>query len=669
EELKPDSPESAQQWTLAHLDGHAVVVGFPVAVPPNSKADEIFSLLNQQGYLRVWHQGRLWRTDETVDKALLKSCSEVQVVQDRIEVGRRQASRLLEALEAALRLGKGRAAVWEVQGKGGREFTTTWSNPATGFTLRAPSPALFSFNSPIGACPVCRGFGRVIGIDPAKAIPDPSLSIAQGAIKPFQGERGAECQRDLLRCCRERKIDVRTPWEDLSNEEREWIYDGDRGKTPQTLEQLDELWRDGGWYGVRGFFAWLESKAYKMHVRVFLSRFRAYTTCATCRGSRLQPEALCFRVAGRTLAEFWRMPVSDLLPLFDELAAKHERTARQSDPTLPLVLGEVRSRLACLDQVGLGYLTLDRATRTLSGGELERVNLTACLGAALTGTLFVLDEPTVGLHARDIQRLIGVMQRLRDAGNTLVVVEHERAVIEAADHLIDLGPGAGQHGGRLLHAGPLAGAKSSGGEGTLAWLEGRRSIPRPARRRQPDGRRLSIRGASRHNLSKFDVDIPLGLFVCVTGVSGSGKSTFAHDVIYQNLARKLGVQLEGEDEAATLRSLAIQGRLDGVELVDQSPVARTPRSAPALLLGAFDPIRQLFCETPEALANGLKPGFFSFNAGEGRCDRCAGNGYEKVEMQFLSDLYVTCPDCNGTRYKASTLEYHLDGMSIAHALN
>ena len=346
-----------------------------------------------------------------------------------------------------------------------------------------------------------------------------------------------------------------------------------------------------------------------------------------------------------------------------------------ADPTLNLVLTEISSRLSYLDQVGLGYLTLDRPTRTLSGGEVERVNLTTCLGASLTGTLFVLDEPTVGLHARDIQNLIGVMHGLRDKGNTLVVVEHEQAVMQAADHLIDLGPGAGSHGGNIIYQGSVGvppaskilNLKSQIPAGTLPWLSGQKSIPVPKSRRKPTQKILSIKGATRHNLKKLDADLPLGLFLCLTGVSGSGKSTFAHDVLYLNLARKLGQSPEGDP--APIKSLTGSQHLSGVELVDQSAVARTPRSTPAVFLGAFDPIRQLFCETEAAKSAALKPGFFSFNSGDGRCDRCAGNGFEKVEMQFLSDIYVTCPDCNGHRYKSSTLEYTLEGNSIADILD
>ncbi len=680
ETIQPDSPESAAAWAMQNLRNQTILVTFPIPVPANTQATDLFPFLSGQGYLRVLHDGQILRTDEPPPSGIKALDTEVHILQDRISLSPKNHSRLLEALEAAFHSGKGHASILDntnppPHSQTRKSFSTTWTNPATGFTLRAPTPALFSFNSPLGACPKCRGFGRVIGLDLDKAVPDHALSIAQGAIKPFQGERGEECQRDLLRCCRERGISIKTPWEDLTPADREWIYYGDRKTSEITADELEALWQAGDWYGVKGFFDWLETKSYKMHVRIFLSRYRSYTTCSTCRGRRLQPEALCFKINGLTLPDLWAMPVSELLPWCENLRSQIP-DLQSKDPTLRLVLAEITSRLSYLDQVGLGYLTLDRPTRTLSGGEVERVNLTTCLGASLTGTLFVLDEPTVGLHARDIERLVGVMHGLRDKGNTLVVVEHEQAVMTAADHLIDLGPGAGQYGGNIIYQGTVAEAspksktrnpKSQVPQGTLPWLTGEKSIAIPQTRRKPAKSLLQIRGATRHNLRKLDIDLPLGLFVCLTGVSGSGKSTLAHDVIYLNLARKLGQEIDGDP--ATIRDLKGSQFLSAVELVDQSAVARTPRSTPAVFLGAFDPIRQIFCESDSARAAGLKPGFFSFNSGDGRCDRCAGNGHEKVEMQFLSDIYVTCPDCSGRRYKTSTLDHTWNNLSIADVLD
>ena len=665
--IQPDSPESAAAWASENLQGEDILITFPIAVPVDAKPAELFPFLSAQGYLRVLINGETIRTDATPPTKIPRV---IQVIQDRLKISPTNKSRLLEALEAAFQLGKGTANIHDPKSTITKSFTTSWTNPKTGFTLRAPTPALFSFNSPLGACPKCRGFGRVIGIDLEKSVPDPTLSMKQGAIKPFQGDRGEECQRDLIRNCKERGIDINDPWEDLDEDTRDWIYYGDRRTT--TPEDLEELWQSGGWYGVKGFFDWLETKAYKMHVRVFLSRYRSYTTCDACRGKRLQPEALCFKIEGKNLPDIWAMSISDLLPFFQDQQSTiiNRQSSISSDSTLKLVLTEIVSRLHYLEQVGLGYLTLDRQTRTLSGGEVERVNLTTCLGASLTGTLFVLDEPTVGLHPRDIDRLVGVMHGLRDKGNTLVVVEHEQTVMQAADNLIDIGPAAGQYGGNIIFHGD---AKSKinnhqstidnpSSPGTLPWLTGEKSIPVPKTRRKPGKAKLTVKGASRHNIRKLDAEIPLGLFVCLTGVSGSGKSTFAHEILYLNIARKLGIETDGDP--APIKELLGTQYLSGVELVDQTAVARTPRSTPAVFLGAFDPIRQLFACTEEAKARDLKTGFFSFNSGEGRCDRCAGNGYEKVEMQFLSDLYVTCPDCEGKRYKPSTLEFLYRGKSI-----
>ncbi|MES2997494.1 MAG: excinuclease ABC subunit UvrA [Verrucomicrobiota bacterium] len=662
--IQADSAESAATWVRANLAGQSIFVTFPIPIPADTKAADLMAFLSRQGYLRILHRGKLIRTDESADLPALRA---VDVVQDRLKVNESGAPRLMEALEAAFRLGKGNAAIHA--GETSRLFSASWTNPHTGFTLRAPTPSLFSFNNPLGACPKCRGFGRVIGIDLAKAVPDPSLSIAKGAIKPFQGDRGDECQRDLLRCMAERGIDPKTAWEDLAGPEQEWIYYGDRKTTGP--EDLEELWQSGGWYGVMGFFEWLETKAYKMHVRIFLSRFRSYTTCPGCRGKRLQPEALCFRIDGKSLPDLWAMPISELQSWISSLLASCA-VLRTSDTTLDLVLTNIRSRLSYMDQVGLGYLTLDRTTRTLSGGEVERVNLTACLGAVLTNTLFVLDEPTVGLHARDINRLVRVMHDLRDKGNTLVVVEHEEAVMRAADQLLDIGPGSGHLGGEIVYQGSVAGKseirnpKSEIPHGTLPWLSGDKSIPVPSGRRQPTKSVVSFRGLSKHNIRKLDLDLPLGLFVCLTGVSGSGKSTLAHDGIHLNLARHFGIQSEAEP--APLKTISVPKSLTGVELVDQSAVARTPRSTPAVFLGAFNEVRQLFAQTDAATAADLNSGHFSFNTGGGRCDRCGGNGFEKVEMQFLSDVYVTCPECEGRRYKSSTLDVHYRGKSIADIL-
>lgn len=666
EEITPDSPDSILAWCLENLADEQALVVFPVDLPAQGDIADTFEILNQQGYTRIFHGGEIIRTDEAPEKSKAKLSGKSLVVQDRVKITTRNRARLLEAIETSLSLGKGECSIVSTAGKkpSQQDFSTQWKNPNTGFTLRRPTASLFSFNSPLGACEHCRGFGRMIGIDLSKAIPDPSLSIKQGCVAPFQTSRGADCQRDLLRAAKANGIDINTPYFELEEHERRWLMHGER-------ENSEDAWESGEWYGVKGFFDWVETKSYKMHVRVFLSRYRAYTDCPHCNGSRLTPEALCFKIHGQTLPDLWRMPINRLCDWF----AEHFDTSKKKsgfDSSTLHALTEVKSRLSYLCDVGLTYLTLDRAANTLSGGEIERVNLTTCLGAALTNTLFVLDEPTVGLHQRDIDQLVRVMNDLRDKGNTVVVVEHEETVMRACDHLIDLGPAAGEHGGEIVAelSGRQAQLKKSLSRfpqsTTLPYLSGQQSISVPKKRRKAK-QHLKITGANRHNIKNLDFDLPLGIFTCLTGVSGSGKSTLANDVLYLNLASQLG--LTASDEAAPIKNITGSNHIRTVERIDQSPLTRTPRSTPAVHSGAFEAIRQLFTMTPEAKAQKLKPGYFSFNSGDGRCQRCLGNGFEKVEMQFLSDLYITCPECEGKRYHQKTLEYEYDGRNIAETLS
>jgi excinuclease ABC subunit A len=675
--VRPESPESILNELLNAHAGKQALILFPVPVPKNTVTEDFAAFLQAQGFLRVWLYGNVIRLDEADALKGRKLPAQVMVVQDRVVLEAKQRARVSEALEAALRYGKGKVAA-SIDDET-LHFSTDWSCADCGITLPAPTPGLFSFNSPIGACPTCRGFGRTLGLDMGKAIPDESLSINQGLVRPFQGSTYGESQLDLEKAARKRGVDIHQPFEDYSKEDRQWLIEGTRGDP-------EEAYNRGEWYGVRGFFKWQESRSYKMHVRVFLSRYRAYTECADCGGGRLKKEAYNFRIGTHTIADLSRLPVDELHPLVQSWPIK------ASDHVATMLRGEIASRISYMDRAGLGYLNLDRQTRTLSGGELQRVNLTTCLGASLVNTLFVLDEPSIGLHPRDIGRLIGVMEGLRDKGNTLLVVEHEEAVMRSADNLIDIGPGRGEKGGELVFSGPLEklGAKVKSLTGD--YLFGRKSVPIPAQRRSisnpksteadvapvkaKGGRKgaaanqkpgtLSIRGARQNNLKKLDVDIPLGVFCCITGVSGSGKSTLVHDVLYRNLQRLRGEVCE--EEPGRVSKITGWEQLHEVVMVDQSPLARTPRSTPAVFLGAFDHIRTLFSETDDAKAQGIMPGFFSFNSGEGRCERCAGNGFEKIEMQFLSDLYVTCPECEGKRYQPPALKILLHGQSIHDVL-
>jgi excinuclease ABC subunit A len=616
-----------------------LLLSFPVPMPKNFTEAEIKQLLERQGYTRI-HE---------------KRGNTLQVIQDRFRWSAVDAARAGDAIEAALKVGQGRLDVYPVDAPGSSSppppwrFSTGLHCPDCDITYKDPSPSTFSFNSPIGACETCRGFGRSIGVDYGLVIPDTSLSLRQGAIKPWQTESYEECQADLLKFARKRGIPLDSAWRDLTDAARAWVIEG------------EGEWTKNVWYGVRRFFAWLETRAYKMHIRVLLSRYRSYTECAACHGSRLKPEALLWRVGnpGINIRQLMLLPIDDAQRFFAalELPALLEEA-------MDLLLREIRARLKYLTDVGLGYLNLDRQSRTLSGGEVQRINLTTALGTSLVNTLFVLDEPSIGLHPRDVNRIIGVMHRLRDAGNTLVVVEHDPKVIQAADRVLDIGPGPGEHGGEIVFYGPLRDLANAKRSLTADYLFRRKrvEVPRIAAARRASAGALRIEGAAEHNLKDIDVAIPLGRLVCVTGVSGSGKSTLVHDVLFPALLRAKGKPTENPG-----RHRALQGAelIDDVIMVDQSRIGRTTRSNSASYVGAFDAIRDLFGRLPQSRERKYTAGTFSFNAGNGRCPGCGGNGFEHVEMQFLSDVYLRCPDCDGRRYRAEVLEIKISRGSAA----
>ena len=676
--------------------GATVLLTFWVSVPPKTEARDFFQFLQQQGYLRVWLNGEVVRAD--ADAKVGRLGARVQVIQDRITISEATRSRLVESLETALRFGKDRINVIDLESGEECPYSTGWHCAHCDLDIRPPTPGLFSFNSPLGACPECRGFGRTIAIDLHRAIPDRSVSISAGAVRVFRGEEMGESQKDLLRACAREDIDIHCPFEELPKADQDFVINGEK-KNGDYEEDEDS----GRWYGVKGFFKWLESKTYKMHVRVLLSRYRAYTTCPSCNGGRFQPEALNYRIdsnpvipsgaeggvegprgsskgsviprgpstplrsaqddasgAALTLPEVAQRPICRTRDLLAGLPLP------PNDSTAEMLRREVVTRLTYLCEVGLGYLTLDRSTRTLSGGEVQRVNLTTCLGASLVNTLFVMDEPSVGLHPRDVGRLIRVIHNLRDKGNTLLVVEHEEAIIRSADHLIDIGPNRGEQGGELVFQGSRDELMSSRSRSLTAdYLTGRKSIPVP-KKRQKFSSVVKIAGAREHNLKNVDADIPLGVFTCVTGVSGSGKSTLIHEVLYRNLLRAKGQPTEQEPGAC--KSVSGAHRIGEVVMVDQSQLARTPRSTPILYLGLYDRVRELFAALPESMAQGLTASAFSFNSGSGRCERCCGTGFEKIEMQFLSDLFVRCAECEGRRFQPHVLKVKLAGKSIHDVL-
>jgi len=667
--VRPDTAKTVVEEAVRQLSGETVLVTFPVPVPAKTKPADFFAFLQQQGYLRVFVFGEVVRTDEPAAYNRNTLPAVVPVIQDRWSVGILPTSqskrgqdapataRLTEAIEQAFTFGKGKLSLYVPDKDRALHFSKGWHCAACDLDIRPPSPALFTFNNPIGACPQCRGFGRTIGLDLDRAMPDKSLSIRDGLVKAFGGTTYGESQKDLLRCAKARGVSVDMPFDELPQKDQEWIINGD----PGFESDPEGAWEGRRWYGVQGFFDYFEKKAYKMHVRVFLSRYRSYTMCRVCKGRRLQPEALNFKVNGLMLPDWWQLPVSQLQPLVESL------TLPAGDHTAELVRDEIASRLRYMEHVGLGYLNLDRASRTLSGGEVMRVNLTTCLGASLVNTLFVLDEPSVGLHPRDTGRLVDVMRSLRDKGNTLLVVEHEESVMRAADNLIEIGPGRSEQGGELVYHGPLDELEKAQRSLTADYLLGRKEIPVPKKRRAlKKGHELKIVRATQNNLKKVDVSIPLGVFCCITGVSGSGKSTLVHEVLFENLLRKKGDI--SENEPGRCKDILGAEKIAQVVMVDQSPPSRTPRSTPAVYVGAYDFIRQLFAETDDAVSQQLTAGYFSFNSGTGRCGRCQGAGYEKVEMQFLSDLYVKCPECEGRRFRPEALRIHWNGKSIHEVL-
>ncbi len=635
-------------------EGSRLHICAPFSVPHNFSDDEIMKLLSQQGYTRIQYKGRSQDGERPV-----------HAVQDRLRLRNNNRERLGEAVEVALHHGQGHMLVYPMSDDGSEageplRYSQHLHCPDCDREFSDVTPSHFSFNSPVGACESCKGFGRIIGVDYSLVIPDESKSLKDGAIKPFQTPSFSECQVDLERYAKAKKFPLTRAWNELSEEQQQWVLEGEGGINSRK------------WYGVKRFFDWLESKAYKMHIRVLLSRYRSYSECQTCHGARLKPESLWWKLPqkpgadGRiTNSADKALRIDELMQLpLDEAAAFFQSVdlPKPFDEATDLLLGEIRTRLGYLLDVGLGYLSLDRQSRTLSGGEVQRINLTTALGTSLVNTLFVLDEPSIGLHSRDIDRMIGILHRLRDAGNSLIVVEHDPQIMLAADLIIDIGPGPGKDGGEIRFMGTPAQLIRSRESLTAQYLRGDRQVLQEARIAEESvvdkdsPGTLTIQGARAHNLKNVHVNIPLGRLVCLSGVSGSGKSTLMRDVLYLGLCKHFGKPVEAPGDHDGINGL--EG-IDDVVLVDQSPIGRTTRSVPATYVGAFDAIRKRFITQPLAKERGYTIGSFSFNAGKGRCPVCSGNGFEHVEMQFLSDVYLRCSECNGQRYRPEMLEVRL----------
>ena len=737
-----ESPRQIWEILRARAAEAEILITFSLPLSDKFPLEESLALVSRQGFQRLLIEGRVTPLDQALP--LLRAAPPVRltVAQDRVQLKESARSRFAEACEQAFHFGQGKLTVHRLDpGNHGAilesfPFSSGLHCAACDLAYREPSPALFSFNHPTGACPKCKGFGRVIAIDYDSAIPDHAKTLAGGAVKPWQTKTGLECQADMVKFAKIRQVPLNVPFRELPKKFQDWVIAGDPGYGADK----DHQW-PRAWYGVKGYFRWLESKAYKMHVRVLLARYRTYETCPDCHGARFQPDALLYTIPAPgggdlTLPGFYRLTIGQALQFVDSLIAGRAR-AKASDP-LRLALEETRSRLGFLAESGLGYLTLDRMTRSLSGGETGRVNLAACLGSRLVNTLFILDEPSVGLHPRDTRRLLRVIQRLRDAGNTVVLVEHEAAVMRAADQIVDLGPGHGESGGRIVFQGTYPEILRSPDSLTGQYLSGKKQIEIPIRREvnhrnlnwagpprrgdlsqpaapssspaisasakldsRPACHLLVLRGANRHNLKNLTVEIPLARFVCLTGVSGSGKSTLVREVLLPALQKHLAAPTTtqpstDESETPDLESdpnrnppdpdlpdpdprnpspFTLEGweNLSRVVAVDQSLLGRTPRSNPAVYIGAFEQIRALFAQTPAAAQRGLNASAFSFNSAQGQCGRCRGAGFEKIEMQFLSDIFVRCPDCNGRRYRPHILEVrakpaHGAALNIAELL-
>jgi excinuclease ABC subunit A len=620
------------------------------ARPDESLKARLFSL-RQQGFNRLYQRGRVFEFSTPESLLEVNFAQPVYVLVDRLAVGPDVRQRLIDSVELCFRE-SGEAILEfvapETSPEGAADeperlvFSERFECKRCKLAFEPPEAGLFSFNNPYGACPRCQGFGNTIDFDLDLVIPDKNKTLAEGAVEPWTKPRYRPLFNDMKKAARAHNISLDMPYFRLTAEQQKWLLDG-----------------EGDFGGIRGFFDYLERKKYKLHVRVFLSRYRGYTLCPDCQGGRLRREALHVLLEGKNITEVCRLAIQDAYPFFNELRlSKEQRTVAEK------VLEEIQSRLKFLYKVGLEYLTLDRLASTLSGGESQRIQLATALGSSLVGALYVLDEPSIGLHPRDTGRLIEILKTLRDLGNTVLVVEHDPEMMRASDMILDLGPGAGEHGGRLVYQGDFEGLRADPQSLTGRYLAGGVEIPVPAERRPPGKSWLRIRGARQHNLKAIDVDIPLGLMVCVSGVSGSGKSTLVHDVLYNALRSRRGLPAP----RALYEKIEGDQQIEEVLLVDQSPLGRTPRSNPITYIKAFDAVREVFASTPEARQRGYSPGYFSFNIPGGRCETCQGDGTVTMEMQFLADVELLCEECGGRRYKPGILEVRYKGRNIYEAL-
>ena len=637
------------------------------AQKPHERLSAILPGLQQQGYVRLLIDGEIVDLMQAVETLKRAKSKEVHVVVDRLAVKDGIRQRLVDSIEVCSRDSEGHTELILLSDdpEGIQRLLHSehpdvrWINHAAGIlvkfseafecqlchiTYQEPEPRLFSFNNPFGACPECHGFGNTLSIDLDLVIPDKSKSLEEGAIQPWSKPRYRNLQNRMLQFASGQGIPVQTPWKELPETARDAILNG-KGRFP----------------GVLGFFDYLEHKKYKMHVRIFLSRYRGYAKCLACHGDRLRQEARDVRVGGKSITDIIQMTISRAAGFFSGLALSPQQASIAEK-----ILEEIRHRLDVLVRVGLDYITLDRLSSTLSGGESQRIQLATSLGSSLVGALYVLDEPSIGLHPRDSQRLVEILHSLRNLGNTVLVVEHDAEIMRAADYVIDLGPRAGEHGGEVVFQGSYKDLLKFSKSLTSSYLNGNLKISVPMFRRKLQNKQIEILDAHKHNLKHVDVRFPLGILVCVTGVSGSGKSTLIHDVLYSAVKIAKG---EAKESPGGFGAIKGAEQVSDAILVDQSPIGRTPRSNPATYTKAFDDIRKIFAETRDAYSRGFGPGHFSFNLESGRCPTCQGSGVVIVEMQFLADVELVCEDCKGSRFKSSVLEVQYKSKNIAEVLD
>lgn len=639
--VKKDSVKTVTDWLNEQKDNSKFYIGFPIHSHEGRTVKDELDLLKIRGFFRVFNKGKLIDLNEL--KSIPRSKKNLIVVVERFKVKYGKMRELLaDTIEITFKEGEGRLCIINSEDNSVINFTQFYE--CCGIRYEEPEPRFFSFNNPFGACPVCEGFGKTMGYDKNLIIPNPKLTLLEGAIAPWRTVKYSKYLRDLVRVAPDYKIPLNIPFEKLTSDQVELVYKGNKG-----------------FAGIEKYFSKLEKKTYKMHIRILLSKYRGYTTCTACKGSRLRREALQVLIADHSIHDIVVMSITKASNFF-----KSVQLSEYENNVAGKVLEEIVKRLSFLNEVGLGYLTLDRLSSTLSGGETQRINLATSLGSALMGTLYVLDEPSIGLHPRDNSRLIKILKSLRDIGNTVIVVEHDSEMMKESDIIVDIGPAAGIHGGEIIFKGDYNSIQKDRKSLTGKYLSKKLNIPIPRDRNIKEGNSIQIFGASENNLKQINVEIPLNKFVVITGVSGSGKSTLIHDVLYGGIYKSFGGNVKNIG-----KHLEIIGKkhLHDIEIVDQTPIGKSPRSNPISYVKGYEHIRTLFASTPQARSRGYKPGYFSFNVQGGRCETCQGDGFVKIEMQFLADLYLECETCSGTRFKKDVREIVFRGKNIVDVLD